>query len=158
VWQAGPVEEIIIRPANRGDVPAIVRLLADDALGAARETVTEPLDPAYLRAFDHIAADPGEELVVAERAGEVVGTLQLTLIPSLSRRGALRAQLEAVRVRSDQRGSGLGRRLVTWAVDRARERGAVIVQLTSDKRREDAHRFYASLGFAASHEGMKLLL
>jgi GNAT superfamily N-acetyltransferase len=152
------VDEIIIRPAHRSDVPKIVAMLADDMLGAARETVTDPIDPAYLRAFDAIAADPREELVVAERGGEVVGTLQLTVLATLSRRGSARAQIEAVRVRADQRGAGLGGHLVRWAVDRARERGCALVQLTSDKRRTDAHRFYASLGFEATSEGMKLLL
>jgi GNAT superfamily N-acetyltransferase len=152
------VTEIIIRPANRADVPVIVELLADDMLGAARETVAEPVDPVYLRAFDRIAADAGEELVVAELEGEVVGTLQLTVIPTLGRRGALRAQLEAVRIRTDLRGAGLGRRLVAWAVERARARGCALVQLTSDKRRVDAHRFYASLGFETSSVGMRLML
>jgi GNAT superfamily N-acetyltransferase len=148
--------EIIFREARRDDVPAIIALLADDPLGAQREAPTA--DAAYLRAFEEIDADPRNELVVADRGGEVVGTLQLTVIPSLSRRGARRAQLEAVRVRADLRGAGLGRRLIGWAIDRAREHGCSLVQLTTDKRRADAHRFYASLGFAATHEGMKLAL
>jgi len=156
VWQPGRVSEIVFRAAGRADVPAILALLADDPLGAGRENTRD--EASYLRAFDEIAADPNNELVVADRDGEVVGTLQLTVIPSLSRRGARRGQIEAVRVRADLRGAGLGRRLVGWAVDRARERGCGLVQLTTDKRRRDAHRFYASLGFEATHEGMKLPL
>jgi GNAT superfamily N-acetyltransferase len=155
VWQAGRMTEIIFRDARRDEVPAIVALLsADSYAGQRRPTSTED----YLRAFDAIAADPNNRLVVADRDGEVVGTLQLTLIPSLSRRGALRAQIEGVRVRGDLRGGGLGRRMVTYAVDEARERGCGLVQLTTDKRRLDAQRFYVSLGFEATHEGMKLLL
>ncbi|MDQ7906573.1 GNAT family N-acetyltransferase [Phytohabitans sp. ZYX-F-186] len=130
-------------------------MLADDPLGAARESAG---DPDYTAAFDQIDADPRNTLVVADRAGEVVGTMQLTYIPSLSQRGGERLQIEAVRIRADQRGRGLGRRMIQWAVDQARARGCRLVQLTTDKRRVDAHRFYASLGFAASHEGMKLAL
>jgi GNAT superfamily N-acetyltransferase len=145
----------VIRPARRDDVPAIVAMLADDPLGAQRE---HPGDPAYVAAFDALAADPRQLLVVADVEGEPVGTLQLTFIPGLSRRGATRAQIEAVRVRADMRGSGLGNRLITWAVDTARERGCAIVQLTTDASRTDAHRFYQGLGFQPSHIGMKLAL
>jgi GNAT superfamily N-acetyltransferase len=140
------------RPARAGDVPAIVALLADDPLGATRE---RPGDPAYAAAFAALAADPNQLLVVAEDGGEVVGTLQLTVIPGLSRLGATRGQLEAVRVRADQRGSGLGAALVEWACARAAERGCALVQLTTDATRGDAHRFYEHLGFTASHVGMK---
>ncbi len=133
-------------------MPAIVAMLADDTLGARRE---QPGDPAYLAAFASLDADPRQLLVVAELDGEPVGTLQLTFIPGLSRRGATRAQIEAVRVRADRRGSGLGQELVQWAIETARERGCVMVQLTSDNSRVDAHRFYARLGFRASHVGMK---
>jgi len=142
----------IIRTARQDDVPAIVAMLADDTLGARRE---QPGDPAYLAAFASLDADPRQLLVVAELDGEPVGTLQLTFIPGLSRRGATRAQIEAVRVRADRRGSGLGQELVQWAIETARERGCVMVQLTSDNSRVDAHRFYARLGFRASHVGMK---
>jgi GNAT superfamily N-acetyltransferase len=148
--------EVIFRPAVRADVPAVVALLADDPLGAARETVSEDVDAAYWRAFDAIDADPRNTLVVADLDGAVVGCLQLTFIPSLTRRGAERAQVEGVRVAAAARGSGLGRRMVGWAVAEARARGCGLVQLTTDKRRTDAHRFYESLGFAATHEGMKL--
>lgn len=146
----------ILRRATVADVPSIVALLADDALGAARES-PGPLDP-YLRAFAAVDADPAHLLLVAEVEGDVVATLQLSLLPGLARRGALRAQLEAVHVAGGHRGGGLGRAMVTWAVDEARRRGCALVQLTSDKRRPGAHRFYAGLGFAASHEGFKLSL
>ena len=145
----------IIRRATLDDVPAIVAMLADDPLGATRES---PGDPAYAAAFAEIDRDEHQYLAVAEVDGEVVGTLQLTLIPGLSRRGGTRALIEAVRVRSDRRGSGLGRELAQWAVDRARDEGAIMVQLTSDASRADAHRFYERLGFAATHVGLKLPL
>jgi len=144
-----------IRRARAEDVTAIVDMLADDPLGAKRE---QPGDERYAEAFEDIDADPRQVLVVADSAGEVVGTLQLTFIPGLSRIGATRALIEAVRVRSDQRGGGLGGRLIEWAIDTARERGAAMVQLTTDASRVDAHRFYERLGFVASHVGMKLAL
>nr|WP_062337483.1 GNAT family N-acetyltransferase [Herbidospora sakaeratensis] len=144
------------RPATRDDVPRIVELLADDAISRARGHVT-PVGPGHWAAYDAIEADPRNEIVVAEVDGEVVGTMQLTYIPGLSRDGAERAQVEAVRVASGHRGRGLGRAFMTWAVARAHDRGCRIVQLTTDKRRPDAHRFYASLGFTPSHEGFKLL-
>ncbi len=147
--------DLAFRTATRADLPAIVAMLADDSLGATRES---PDDPAYAAAFDRIDTDPRNTLVVADRAGELVGTMHLTYIPGLSHRGRERLQIEAVRVRADQRGRGLGREMIQWAIDQARERGCGLVQLTTNKRRVDAHRFYASLGFAASHEGMKLSL
>lgn len=147
---------VIFREARRADVPAIVGLLADDPLGTGREAVGNEVDAAYWRAFDAIEADPRNALVVADRDGEVVGTMQLTFIPGLSRRGTERAQIEGVRVRADQRGTGLGRQMIEWAIDQARDRGCRLVQLTTDKSRTDAHRFYLSLGFRPSHEGMKL--
>ncbi len=151
----GLVSTIEIRRATADDVPAIVAMLADDPLGAAREN---PGDPVYAEAFKEIDADPRQYLAVADAGGEVVGTLQLTFIPGLSRLGATRALIEAVRVRADQRGGGLGGRMIQWAVDTARERGAAMVQLTTDASRKDAHRFYERLGFVASHVGMKLPL
>lgn len=147
---------MIIRRATADDVPAIVALLADDDLGASRES-PEDLAP-YRRAFEAVDSGDREVLVVAERDGEVVGTLQLTLLAGLSRRGAWRAQIEGVRVARTARGEGLGERLVRWAVGEARSRGCALVQLTSDKSRADAHRFYQRLGFVASHEGFKLPL
>ncbi|HEY7594827.1 MAG TPA: GNAT family N-acetyltransferase [Actinophytocola sp.] len=148
------MDDLRIRRAAATDVPAIVAMLADDPLGAKRES---PGDPAYATAFAEIDADPHQFLAVAEADGSVVGTLQLTFIPGLSRRGATRALIEAVRVRSDQRGAGVGRRLAEWAIDTARSRGAAVVQLTTDASRRDAHRFYERLGFVASHVGMKLI-
>ncbi|HEX4814414.1 MAG TPA: GNAT family N-acetyltransferase [Nonomuraea sp.] len=131
-------------------------MLADDPLGARREG--DPADERYLAAFDRIDADPYDELIVAEHDGKVVGTMQLTYLAGLSRLGAERCQIEAVRVAAAARGRGLGRRMIRWAIGRARARGCAVVQLTSDKSRADAHRFYGSLGFTASHEGFKLVL
>ncbi|NUT41408.1 MAG: GNAT family N-acetyltransferase [Thermoactinospora sp.] len=150
------VLSLLFRPARKEDVPAVVRMLADDHLGATREG--DPDDPRYLLAFDRIEDDPYDELIVAERDGEVVGTMQLTYLAGLSRLGAERCQIEAVRVAASRRGKGLGRKMIQWGIDRARARGCAVVQLTSDKSRTDAHRFYASLGFTASHEGYKLPL
>ena len=133
-----------------------MRLLVDDQLGAGRDS-TDDLEP-YLKAFEDIDADSSQHLMVADLGGEVVGTLQLTIIPGLARKGALRGQVEAVRVRSDQRGGGLGGKLMDWAIEESRRRGCALVQLTSDQSRVDAHRFYLRLGFAASHQGFKLTL
>jgi len=130
-----------------------VALLADDAIGAGREA---DVDDAYWTAFDEVTADPRSRLIVAELDGRVAGTLQLTVLPGLSRHGMLRAQIEAVRVARPHRGQGVGRTMIEWAVRAARERGCGLVQLTSDKRRGDAVRFYESMGFTASHEGLKL--
>ncbi len=143
-----------IRRAVATDVPAIVAMLADDPLGARRE---RPGDPAYAEAFKEIDTDPRQWLVVAVADAQVVGTLQLTFIPGLSRLGSTRALIEAVRVRSDQRGNGLGADLVRWAIDTARDQGAALIQLTTDASRKDAHRFYERLGFEATHVGMKLV-
>ncbi|WP_030488640.1 GNAT family N-acetyltransferase [Micromonospora chokoriensis] len=148
--------DVIFREAVRADLPAVIALLADDVLGKARD-FTE-VDERYERAFAAIDADPRNQLIVAEQAGELVGCLQITYIPGLGRHGSERSLIESVRVRSDRRGQGLGRELMTWAVGQARQRGCALVQLTTDKTREDAHRFYLGLGFVASHEGMKLAL
>jgi GNAT superfamily N-acetyltransferase len=145
-----------LRRATAADLPAIVALLADDPLGARRES-PDDLAP-YRAAFARIDADPQQHLVVAERAGRVIGTLQLTVIPGLSRRGATRSVIEAVRVHAEERGSGLGSELVGWAVAESRRLGVDLVQLTSDATRTDAHRFYRRLGFEASHVGFKLAL
>ncbi|MFW6721706.1 N-acetyltransferase family protein [Streptomyces sp. MAR4 CNY-716] len=150
------MSDLEIRRATAADVHAIVAMLADDPLGATRET---PDDPApYEQAFARIDADPAQHLAVAERDGHVVGTLQLTVIPGLSRRGMTRALIEAVRVHRDERGSGLGTQLIEWAVEEARRQGCAVVQLTSDATRTDAHRFYERLGFEASHVGFKRML
>ena len=146
--------DLIIRPATEDDIGAIVHLLADDPLGSTRET-TDDLAP-YEAAFARVTADPSQHLVVAERAGRIVGTLQLTVIPGLSRRGATRSIIEGVRVASTERGSGLGTTLLEWAVEQSRRLGVDLVQLTSDATRTDAHRFYERLGFVKSHVGFKL--
>ncbi|GAB5468752.1 MAG: GNAT family N-acetyltransferase [Rhodospirillales bacterium] len=148
----------IFRQARRADLPAIVALLADDGLGRGRDDPALPLDPAYDRAFEGLAADPNQLQLVVELEGEVAGIMQLTFIPGLSRKGALRCQIEAVRVAAAQRGGGLGRRMFDWAIAESRARGCALVQLTSDRTRDDAHRFYERLGFVASHVGYKLSL
>ena len=139
-------------------MPAIVRLLADDPLGAARESAADPLPGVYASAFLAVEASPDNEIIVGESEGAVIACLQLTYIPGLGRKGVLRAQIEAVRVASSLRGTGLGERLMQHAIARARQRGCGLVQLTSDKERADAHRFYERLGFIATHDGMKLEL
>ena len=144
--------------ARRDDVPAIVRLLADDALGATREHPEEPLAQAYWDAFDAMEAQDGNELLVAEVDGAIVGSLQLTIIPGLSRGGMKRGQLEEVRVSSLHRGLGIGEVLARAAIERARAQGCRLVQLTTDRTRVEAHRFWERLGFEASHVGMKLPL
>ena len=152
-------ETVVLRRARADDVAAIVALLAADELGAARDGVRDAGDlAAYAAAFRAIDADPAHILLVAELAGQVVGTMQVSFLPGLARRGALRAQVEAVRVAQSARGSGLGAAMMGWAIEEARRRGCVLVQLTSDKSRTGAHRFYQRLGFVASHEGMKLAL
>lgn len=154
--------EPTLRVARLADLPTLIELLFDDDLGRQREAATSGADqlaPAdYRDAFEAIAADPRNELVVAEHDGAVVAMMQLTYIPSLSRLGAERMQIEAVRVRSDLRGRGLGQQMIEWALERGRQRGCRLAQLTTDKRRVDAHRFYLRLGFKATHEGMKLVL
>lgn len=148
--------DLEIRPATADDLPAIVAMLADDPLGAQRES-PDDLTP-YLTAWERLASDPNQHVVVAVREGRVVGTLQLTVIPGLSRRGATRSIIEGVRVHADERGSGLGTRFMEWAIDESRRQGCQLVQLTSDASRTDAHRFYERLGFTASHVGFKLQL
>ncbi|WP_299131657.1 GNAT family N-acetyltransferase [uncultured Amaricoccus sp.] len=149
-------EAIEIRDATLADLPAVVAMLADDMLGAARETGV--VDEAYLEAFRAIQAEPNCRELVAVLDGAVVGCFQLNFLPGLGRRGAWRAQIEAVRVAQGRRGRGVGAAMMAWAIARARERGCILVQLTTDKRRHDAHRFYRRLGFEATHEGMKLVL
>jgi GNAT superfamily N-acetyltransferase len=150
---------LTFRSATRADVPVILELLADDSVSRARDgAVSEEADAAHWAAFEAIDADPRNELIVAEDDGVVAGTFQLTFTPSLSRGGSERMTIEAVRVRGDLRGRGVGRAMMQWAIARGRARGCGIAQLTTDKRRADAHRFYESLGFTASHEGMKLRL
>lgn len=145
-----------MRRARAEDVDAIVALLADDPLGRQRE---RPGDPAYMRAFAQIESDPNNELwVLEDKSGQLAGTMQLTFIPGLSRLGAYRAQIEAVRVAESLQGVGIGTWFFERMFERARARGAILMQLTSGKTRPDAHRFYARLGFIATHEGYKMPL
>ncbi|MBE8471534.1 GNAT family N-acetyltransferase [Streptomyces justiciae] len=148
--------DLEIRAAGSDDVAPIVAMLADDPLGAQRES-PDDLAP-YLTALERLSADPNQHLVVAVREGRVVGTLQLTIIPGLSRRGSTRSIIEGVRVHADERGSGLGTQLIEWAIEESRRQNCQLVQLTSDVTRTDAHRFYERLGFEASHVGFKLPL
>lgn len=156
----GPAEfgECSIRDAVHADLPAIVALLADDVLGKTRERAEQPLPEEYVRAFEAIEADPRHRLLVVESDGDVVATLQLSFLPCLTHVGSERAQIEAVRVASDRRGTGLGREFVQWAIDQARARGCGQVQLMTNADRPDAHRFYEQLGFRRTHVGMKLSL
>jgi ribosomal protein S18 acetylase RimI-like enzyme len=147
--------KLSFRTAIRDDLPAIVRMLADDGLGKGREQPVDPLPQAYGDAFDRMAAQPGNDYLLAEIDGEVVGCLQLTVIHGLSRTGMSRAQIEGVRVAGSHRGQGIGEALFREAIDRAQAAGCGLVQLTTDKARPDALRFYEKLGFTASHEGMK---
>jgi GNAT superfamily N-acetyltransferase len=150
---------VVLRRANVDDVAAIVDLLAADQLGATRDGVTTPEDLAgYQRAFGVIDDDPAHILVVAASGPDIVATMQISFIPGLARHGALRAQIEAVRVHEAYRSRGLGAAMINWAISEARRRDCALVQLTSDKSRTSAHRFYQRLGFVASHEGMKLAL
>ena len=146
------------RFATRMDLPAIVRMLAEDDLGAQRERFEKPLPQAYYAAFEAIDKDPNHELLVAEIDGEAVGTLQLTFLPSISYQGGIRAQVESVRVAERFRGQGIGAEIMRWAIERAHQRGCHLIQLTSHKSRKDAHRFYERLGFTKSHIGMKMNL
>ena len=146
------------RLATRGDLPAIVHMLAEDDLGAQRERFKTPLPQAYYEAFEAIEVNPNHELIVAEAEGEVIGTLHLMFLPSISYQGGMRAQVESVRVAGSLRGQGIGAEMMTWTLERARQRGCHLMQLTSHKSREDAHRFYERLGFTKSHIGMKINL
>ena len=148
--------DVVIRRATATDVPGILAMLVDDEIAARRES-PDDLTP-YQAAFAAIEADPNQLLVVAERNGELVGTLQLSIIPGLSRKGATRGLVEAVRVAASARGTGLGTTLMEWSIEEARARGCTIIQLTSDKARTNAHRFYLRLGFENTHEGFKLNL
>ncbi|WP_253732328.1 GNAT family N-acetyltransferase [Thioclava sp. JE_KL1] len=149
---------LTIRPARETDLFEIVEMLADDPLGATREDLRDPLPEAYHAAFSAIESDPNQLLVVAERKGAVVGTLQLSFLPGLARQGAWRGQIEAVRIARDHRGGKLGQAVFAWAINECRARGCSLVQLTTDKARPDAHRFYDRLGFEPTHIGYKLKL
>ena len=150
--------DLIFRDARGSDLQLLVEMLADDALGAQREDASIPLDQAYCSAFENIDFDPNNELVVVESDSTLVGMLQLTFIPYLSHRGSWRCLIESVRIQSQFRGMGMGTKLFEWAINRARQKDCKLVQLTSDKTRPGAIRFYENLGFQASHEGLKLKL
>ena len=152
------VDDLVIRSAERRDIPAIVEMLADDVYGAERERVENPTAGVYIEAFHAISADPNNELVVACRNDTVVGVFQLTFVPGMSYQGGWRAMIEGVRVAAPYRSQGIGARMMSWAVRRAEERGCVLVELTSNAGRPDAHRFYERLGFVRSHVGMKRAL
>jgi GNAT superfamily N-acetyltransferase len=150
--------DLVFRAASRDDVTGIVRLLADDPLGAKRERYQDPLPSDYYNAFSAIDKDPNNELVVACKDDHVVGVLQLTFIPYLTYQGGWRALIEGVRVDASLRSEGVGRAMFEWAIARAKRRGCHLVQLTTDKSRPNARRFYESLGFQTTHDGMKLHL
>lgn len=150
--------QLVFRRASAADLTTIVTLLADDVLGAAREAV-RPEDAAqYREAFSEIEADPNQFLCVVEDGSEIVGTFQLTIIPGLSRRGAKRAQIESVRVSHSRRNEQIGEAMFKWAIDYSRSHGCALMQLTTDKARPDAHRFYDRMGFEPTHVGYKLQL
>lgn len=152
------MDAIAFRRARGADLPAIIGLLADDPIGRLREDASEPLLPAYRDAFAAIEADPNQLLAVATKGDAVIGTLQITFIPGLSRKGMWRGQIEGVRIAASHRGEGLGRRAFEWAIGECRTRGCGLVQLTTDRERPEAHRFYEQLGFTASHLGYKKTL
>ena len=151
--------ELIFRKAKEGDIPSIIKMLADDKLGSIRENYKVPLPKKYYDAFQNILQDKNQELIILENEQkDVIGTLQLTFIPYLTYQGGLRAQIEAVRIQKKFRGEGFGKKIFKWAINRSRDKGAHLVQLTTDKHRPDAIEFYKALGFKDSHKGMKLHL
>ena len=149
-------EHLSFRQATKEDVYDIVKMLADDELGKKRENFTTPLPDVYYAAFNRIDQDPNQELIVVVENDSIIGTLQLSFIPYLTYQGGTRAQIEAVRIRKDRRGLGLGQRMFEWAINRAKAKGAHLLQLTVDKQRLESRRFYHKLGVRASHDGMKL--
>jgi GNAT superfamily N-acetyltransferase len=145
------------RKATIKDIPLLVEMIADDKLGAKREEFTNPLPKSYYSAFESISSDKNQELIVVESEnGKVIGTMQLSFIQYLTYQGGIRAQIEAVRIHKDFRGKGLGTQMFEWAIQRAQERRAHVLQLTTDKQRPQAIRFYSELGFMPSNEGMKM--
>lgn len=145
------------RKARKDDVPEIVTMLANDELGKLREDCQEPIAEKYYQAFENINSDINQELIVVEnKENEIIGTFQLTITQYLTYQGGSRAQIEAVRIREDQRGKGIGEKLFEWAIKQSKEKGAHLLQLTTDKKRPEALKFYKKLGFTASHEGMKI--
>jgi GNAT superfamily N-acetyltransferase len=152
-------DQVTFRPAEEGDLPAIVALLADDDIGQQREDPRVPLAAPYLNVFETIKSDPNQNLIVVEDAeGSVIGTFQLFFLAGFARMGSWRGEIEGVRIAKQRRGSGLGQQMIEWAISQCRDRDCKLVQLTMDKNRKDSHRFYEKLGFVASHEGFKLNL
>ena len=151
-------QNLLFRLATRADLPSIVRMLADDELGSPRAQYGDPLPESYYSAFEQISSDPNHELIVAEQHGEVIGTLHLMFLPSVSFQGGLRAQVESVRVEKRFQSQGIGSEMMKWTMEHARLHGAQVIQLTTHKTRVDAHRFYERLGFKGTHLGMKLNL
>lgn len=147
---------ISFRQATQTDLPVIIQLLADDPLGQLREQPSDPLPPSYYQAFEVIDQDPNQELMVVVEAEEIIGTFQMTFIQYLNYQGSSRSMIESVRVRKDKRGQKIGEKIILWAIDRSKSKGVKMLQLTSDKKRPDAIRFYERHGFVASHEGFKL--
>ena len=150
------MRDVLVRKMQIADLPRILELLSDDELGQSRETLQKTTHDDYLRAFTAINADLNQYLAVFERNDNIIGCLQISFISGLSRRGALRGQIESVRVAANFRGNGYGTLMMAWAIEKCREQGCSLVQLTSDKTRKDAQRFYQGLGFVPSHEGFKL--
>ena len=150
--------DLSFRQASKSDLTALVHMLGDDSLGSMREDLSTPMNPKYIEAFNHIESDPNNELIVATLNDDIVGMVQLTFIPYLTHTGSWRCLIEGVRIHSGYRGKGLGGKLFEWSIQRAKERNCRLVQLTSDKTRTEALKFYESLGFVASHEGFKLHL
>jgi ribosomal protein S18 acetylase RimI-like enzyme len=151
-------KEIQFRIATEQDLNRIVAMLADDELGRNRERYEQPLPGSYLEAFQAITSDPNNELVVAYQGNEVIGVQQITFTPYITHQGGWRATIEGVRTASSLRGMGVGTELIAWAIQRAKERGCHLIQLTTDKQRADALRFYERLGFKSTHEGLKMKL
>ncbi|MED3786728.1 GNAT family N-acetyltransferase [Peribacillus frigoritolerans] len=149
---------VTFRNATAKDLSEIVRMLADDALGRERERYENPLPESYLKAFESIDADENNELIVACLGEEIVGVQQITFTPYITHQGGWRATIEGVRTASTEREKGIGSKLIQYAIDRAKKRDCKIIQFTTDKKREEALRFYERLGFKATHEGMKMKL
>jgi GNAT superfamily N-acetyltransferase len=150
--------ELLFRLATKNDLPQIVRMLSDDILGKTREKFEPVLSDNYVTAFKKIVADTNQELTVVEMDGELVATFQLSFIQYLTHHGGLRAQVEAVRTSANYRGQGIGKKAFEYIINRAKEKGCVLVQLTTDKKRPEAIKFYEAIGFVSTHEGMKLSL
>ncbi len=146
------------RPATEADLPFIVGLIFEDAVVVTNDAVADALGADYRKALAAIAADPNQEMFVVDENGVPVGCFQLTYIPGLMRRGMWRGLIESVHVSAAHRNRGLGSEMMRWAVEHCRARGCGMIQLTSNKKRTDAHRFYRRLGFEQSHEGFKLFL